>query len=77
MDQPVEIIVRDNGSLRVNGPIVLKDGEGNVFDLGGRTSVALCRCGHSKDKPFCDSTHKNIGWQSVVKARTLPPISKP
>lgn len=73
MDQAVEIIVRDNGSLRVIGPVVLKDGQGNVFDLAGRTSFSLCRCGHSQNKPFCDSTHKTIGWQSIVQARKLSP----
>lgn len=73
MENPVEIIVRDNGSLRVNGNFIIKDGQGNVFDLSGRTSIALCRCGHSSDKPFCDSTHKKIGFQSIVQARKLPP----
>lgn len=73
MDQPVEIIIRDNGSIRINGQVVVKDGAGNVFDLSGRTSISLCRCGHSNDKPFCDSTHKKIGWQSIVQARTVPP----
>jgi CDGSH-type Zn-finger protein len=78
MDEPVEIIVRDNGSLRINGNFVIKDGKGNAFDLAGRTSVSLCRCGQSKDKPFCDSTHKKIGFESVVEARRLaPPAQKP
>ncbi|HAV24225.1 MAG: iron-binding protein [Ignavibacteria bacterium GWA2_55_11] len=68
------ITVRPNGSLRVEGEFVLLDGEGKAFDLAGRTRISLCRCGHSKDKPFCDSTHKTCGWESVVVARTLPPL---
>lgn len=73
MDNPVEIIVNKNGSLRVVGNFIIKDAEGNMFDLSGRTSIALCRCGHSNNKPFCDSTHKKIGFESEVKARKLPP----
>jgi CDGSH-type Zn-finger protein len=68
-----KITVKKDGSLRVEGEIILCDPEGVVFDLGGRTSISLCRCGHSEDKPFCDGSHKRIGFQSEVKARALPP----
>lgn len=71
-----KIIVRSNGSLRIEGEFSICDGEGNIFDLAGRTSISLCRCGHSQDKPFCDGSHKKVGFQSEVKARQLaPPIS--
>ena len=70
---PTKITVRTNGSIRIEGDFELFDKEGNKFDLSGRTQIALCRCGHSKDKPFCDSTHKEIGFQSEIKARVLPP----
>ncbi len=70
---PTKIIVRSNGSIRVEGDFELYDQNGNKFDLAGRTSIALCRCGHSNDKPFCDSTHKKIGFQSEIVARALPP----
>ena len=73
-----KITVRTNGSIRVEGDFELFDKEGNKFDLSGRTQISLCRCGHSKDKPFCDSTHKEIGFQSEIKARNLlPPTPKP
>ena len=73
-DDVVEIIVRDNGSLRITGGrFVIKDGQGNAYDLGGRTSIGLCRCGRSKDMPFCDGQHKECGFQSVVVATALPP----
>lgn len=70
---PTKIVVKTNGSIRVEGDFELYDIEGNKFDLAGRTRISLCRCGHSKDKPFCDSTHKTIGFQSEIKARKLDP----
>ncbi len=70
---PTKITVKPNGSLRVEGDFELVDGSGQHFDLSGRTAISLCRCGHSKDKPFCDSAHRECGWESVVTARTLPP----
>jgi len=70
----VEIIVTNNGPLRVTGDdIVIKDVAGNNFGLAGRTVVSLCRCGHSDNKPFCDGSHNRVGFQSTVEARDLPP----
>ncbi|MBI4463479.1 MAG: CDGSH iron-sulfur domain-containing protein [Acidobacteria bacterium] len=68
-----KISVRNNGSLRLEGEFTLYDQEGNAFDLAGRTTISLCRCGHSENKPFCDGSHKRVGFQSEVKARALPP----
>ena len=68
------ITVKTNGSIRVEGEFELYDVNGNKFDLSGRERISLCRCGHSKDMPFCDSTHKEIGFTSEVVARTLPPV---
>ncbi|MEJ2008814.1 MAG: CDGSH iron-sulfur domain-containing protein [Acidobacteriota bacterium] len=68
-----KITVRNNGSLRIEGDFEICDSEGAVFDLAGRTSIGLCRCGHSENKPFCDGTHRKVGFQSEVKARALPP----
>jgi CDGSH-type Zn-finger protein len=74
MSDKVEINCINNGPLRVTcDDIELKDGAGNVFGLGGRTTISLCRCGHSSNKPFCDGTHAKVGFQSVVEARDLPP----
>jgi CDGSH-type Zn-finger protein len=64
----VTITVRDNGNLRVTGPITLLDGEGNAFALEAGRAVTLCRCGGSADKPFCDSSHRTNGFASVVRA---------
>jgi CDGSH-type Zn-finger protein len=69
----VKITVNKNGSLRIEGEFTIYDAEGNAFDLGGRISIGLCRCGHSESKPFCDGTHRKVDFQSEVKAQALPP----
>ncbi len=71
----VTITVRDNGNLRVVGPITLLDGEGNPFEIGAGRAVTLCRCGASATKPFCDSSHRTIGFESAVRA--TPPADAP
>ncbi len=68
-----KVTCNNNGPLRLEGDIKLYDQEGNLFDLAGRTVVSLCRCGSSENKPFCDGSHKRVGFHSEVKARTLPP----
>ena len=73
----MKIQVRDHGNLRVEigagETLDITDGQGRSFGLGGRRVVTLCRCGHSKSKPFCDSSHKECGFDSAVEARDLPP----
>jgi CDGSH-type Zn-finger protein len=61
---PVVITVRaaTNGPLLVNGPFVIQDAAGNVIREG--TKCALCRCGQSKNKPFCDGSHAACGFQA-------------
>lgn len=72
------ITVRNNGSLRVEGDFEIVDQDGRPFGLAGRTSVSLCRCGQSANKPFCDSAHKTCGFASVSVAFDLaPPAPKP
>ncbi len=59
----VTITVRKNGSLLVEGPVVLKDHLGNEIPRPeGKPNIALCRCGHSARKPFCDGAHKHCGF---------------
>ena len=65
--------VFNNGPLRIEGDFTICDANGNEFGLGGRTALALCRCGLSENKPFCDGTHGRQGFQSEVGARELPP----
>jgi len=64
----VEITMRPSGPLLVRGPIVLKDVDGNQLDLAGKDVVALCRCGGSTTKPFCDGTHSKVGFEAATAA---------
>lgn len=58
----VTIKARENGPLLVTGTFTLTDHLGNVFDLTGKPNVALCRCGASQQKPFCDGSHRSCGF---------------
>ena len=71
---PVKITVNKNSNYRIEGDdFELYDADGNKYDLAGRTVIALCRCGHSNKKPFCDGSHKTFGFESVVTAYKLEP----
>jgi CDGSH-type Zn-finger protein len=66
MADPVVIRLRENGPLVIQGPIKIIDHLGNAFTIPpGKDTVALCRCGQSKNKPFCDGTHRTCGFQAV------------
>ena len=64
--------MKEKISTSTNGPLVLKnvkqvtEANGNVFKVD-KLSIALCRCGNSKHKPFCDGTHGKIGWTDEKK----------
>ena len=58
----VVIRVRENGPLLVTGPATVIDHLGHAFETSGRDNIALCRCGASHRKPFCDGTHKTNGF---------------
>ncbi len=66
--EEVRIKVRINGPYRIQGPIILEDADGNEFELPGET-IALCRCGGSKNKPFCDRSHREINFQAETRAK--------
>jgi CDGSH-type Zn-finger protein len=68
-----KVTISNNGSIRIEGDFTIQDAEGNPFGLAGRTAIGLCRCGHSENKPFCDGSHKRVGFASVCTARDLPP----
>ena len=62
------ITVRDNGPLLVDVEgLSVCDSNGGAFPLQG-SNVALCRCGASANKPFCDGAHGRIGFQAADKA---------
>jgi len=52
-----------DGPLLVRGPFRLLDQEGNEIEIDRRT-VALCRCGKSRTRPFCDGTHQLIRFKA-------------
>ena len=52
-----------DGPLLVRGPFTLSDQEGNEIEVG-RETVALCRCGKSRIRPFCDGTHKLVRFKA-------------
>ena len=62
----VTIRLRDHGPLVVEGPIKLIDAEGNTYEIdSSKPAVALCRCGQSQRRPFCDGTHKSCGFDAA------------
>ena len=64
-----EITVRENGPYLVRGPITIVDADGVQFDLpADKPAVALCRCGGSTNKPFCDGTHSKTGFAAAERA---------
>ena len=67
MVEQTKITALDNGPYLVRGPVVVVDAEGNEFP-SRRETVALCRCGGSTTKPFCDGTHSKIGFRASQRA---------
>ncbi len=61
----VIITVRENGPYVVEGDFKLVDAQGNEIPIRKR---ALCRCGGSTTKPFCDGTHSRIGFAAAEAA---------
>jgi CDGSH-type Zn-finger protein len=68
----VEIKVRANGPYKVTGPARIVDAEGNEYLLPPGDSVVLCRCGHSRTKPFCDTSHKRVRFVADDSAPRIP-----
>jgi CDGSH-type Zn-finger protein len=64
----VEIKVRDDGPYRVTGPVRLIDAEGGEWEIAEGRVIALCRCGQSANKPFCDASHKGAGFAACDRA---------
>lgn len=62
-DDEVTITPYRDGPLIVRGPVVLRDQDGGEIDAG-RSPVALCRCGRSRIRPFCDGTHATTRFRA-------------
>lgn len=70
MSQAAKITTLDNGPFLVTGSVLLTDAQGNQFH-SERDTIALCRCGGSTTKPFCDGTHSKLGFQAAERAVQL------
>ena len=76
MDHPVEdppelgeratVTPYENGPLIVRGPVELLTQDGRRIEPGRKT-IALCRCGRSGTKPFCDGSHKAVSFRAPSK----------
>jgi CDGSH-type Zn-finger protein len=68
MDE-VRIKVRESGPYLVTGTVTLTDCDGRPYTMTGE-NIALCRCGGSATKPFCDGTHRKNGFTATERAAT-------
>jgi CDGSH-type Zn-finger protein len=64
----VKITIKDNGPLLVSGAFSCCDADGGAFSTEADI-IALCRCGHSANKPFCDGAHSKEGFAAADRAR--------
>lgn len=64
-----------DGPLVVRGDFRLVDQDGHEIDPG-RATIALCRCGRSGIKPFCDGTHKRAGFSAPSAPRRPRPAAR-
>lgn len=58
----VKMTLIENGPIMVEGELSLADGQGNTHEIKGKG--ALCRCGASGNKPYCDGSHAKVGFES-------------
>ena len=70
MDEVI-IKVRESGPYLVRGTVTLTDAEGNPYTV--EANVALCRCGGSQTKPFCDGSHRTNGFAATERAAAVEP----
>jgi len=60
---PVTVKLLPDGPLQVKGDCEVLDAQGNVI-AAKPGDIFLCRCGQSANKPFCDGSHKRVGFKS-------------
>ncbi|HLA64437.1 MAG TPA: CDGSH iron-sulfur domain-containing protein [Rhodothermales bacterium] len=67
----LRVELRPNGPLLFRGPITITGADGNQVTTA---KVSLCRCGASANKPFCDGSHRNVGFEAPTpEAAPVPP----
>ena len=57
-----KLTINENGPLKVEGEFTIVDKNGKEYDLKGKAMAFICRCGQTKNAPFCDGTHKSCGF---------------
>lgn len=67
-----KLTINNNGSVKIEGDFEIVDRNGDTYGLQGRTVLSICRCGLSKNKPFCDGAH-NGHFEHEAIAFDLPP----
>lgn len=70
MAESTTITARENGPYLILGQAAYTDGQGNPQKSEGKM-IALCRCGQSANKPFCDGTHKKVGFIAPALELTM------
>ena len=60
----IEIKANNNGPYVISGTATYIDADGNEQTTSG-SAIALCRCGQSNNKPFCDGTHRKVGFEAA------------
>jgi CDGSH-type Zn-finger protein len=63
----------DNGPYLIAGSFAVLDAEGHEYEVSD--TIALCRCGHSRTKPFCDGSHERSDFAAVNRAFTAPAVT--
>jgi CDGSH-type Zn-finger protein len=59
-NEKTSVLFLENGPIQVSGTIHIS---GQYGEKGTDGTIYLCRCGSSKNKPYCDGTHKSIGFK--------------
>lgn len=67
-----KLTILSNGSVKIEGDFEIVDKQGSIYNLQGRDVVSICRCGLSKNKPFCDGSHRDHFEHEAI-AFDLPP----
>jgi CDGSH-type Zn-finger protein len=76
MSDAARITPYRDGPLVVRGPFTITDQDGNAIEVHQRT-IALCRCGRSRRKPFCDGMHKAINFRAESGPRQEDRLEAP
>jgi CDGSH-type Zn-finger protein len=72
MSDKIIITARENGPYLIPGQAAYTDAQGQSQTTQG-TMIALCRCGGSANKPFCDGTHKKNGFTAPAVTLEVQP----